>query len=138
MDQPNLKPIPGAFGFRCSNPPVLCIAALLASVEIFEEAKLPRLRNKSLLLTTYLEQLLLTEFGSSDAVRIITPSDPHHRGCQLSLLFQNDVAPLNEKLMAKGVLCDVRKPNVIRVSPTPLYNRFEDVLQFVKILKTIV
>jgi len=136
MDEPIFKPIPGAFGFRCSNPPVLCVAALLASVEIFEEATLSRLRIKSILLTGYLELLIKNEI-EPELITIITPTNPQHRGCQLSLLFKCDVTKIHDSLMENGILCDVRKPNVLRVSPTPLYNSFQDVRKFVEILKQV-
>jgi len=96
-----------------------------------------RLRRKSLLLTTYLEFLLLSEL--SQYVTLITPSDPEQRGCQLSLSFRDapDIDVVLEELMNEGVICDVRKPNVMRVTPTPLYNSFRDVFDFVDRLKAV-
>jgi len=126
-------PIPGAFGFRCSNPPVLCLASLLASLEIFEEAKISNLREKSFLLTGYLELLL----QPLQKITILTPSDPLQRGCQLSLRLHSDASEVAKKLAENGIICDVRKPNVLRVSPVPLYNSFEDVWKFVTMLKTV-
>ena len=71
-------------------------------------------------------------------MKILTPSDPHSRGCQLSLFFGNhDVSQLEDQLKEKGIICDKRKPNVIRVSPTALYNSFQDVYEFVMALKEI-
>lgn len=138
MDHQQFQPISGAFGFRCSNPPVLCIAPLLASLQIFQEAGIIRLRNKSLLLTAYLEYLLKNYISSEIGMKILTPSQPISRGCQLSLFFPNhDVSILEDKMKKKGIICDKRKPNVIRVSPVPLYNSFHDVFNFIQVLKDI-
>jgi len=137
------KPMPGALGFRTSNPSVLCVTSLRASLDVFDRAGFAKLREKSLLLTGYLELLIDTHLSSHAArVSVITPRDPNQRGCQLSLLVARqgddfDVHVLHRQLADKGVICDVRQPNVIRVAPTPLYNRFEDVRKFVEILKDI-
>jgi len=133
MDAP-FRRINGAFGFRVSNPPILQLAALHASVDIFEEAKISNLRSKSLVLTAYLE-VLIDRFLPADFVSIITPRDPDQRGCQLSLLFKSAPAEVVTKyLHAQGVICDIRKPSVIRIAPTPLYNRFIDVWDAVQAL----
>lgn len=126
-------PSPGAAGFQLSNPPVLPIAALRASLELFDAATMPRLRAKSVLLTAYLELLLDAELGQS--VRIVTPRDAGARGCQLSLRLTARVRAVNEVLGREGVVCDVREPDVMRVAPTPLYNTFQDVFEFVRVLK---
>mmetsp|Transcript_10020 Transcript_10020/g.28178 ORF Transcript_10020/g.28178 Transcript_10020/m.28178 type:complete len:443 (-) Transcript_10020:74-1402(-) len=133
MDQP-FEPIPGAFGWRLSNPPVLCVAALLGSLQVFQEAGgVVALRAKSEKLTGYLEFLLNTVLEKG-TVQIITPSDPVQRGCQLSLLFLKDssLEKVEKAMLASPPICDTRKPNVIRVAPTPLYNSFEDVFRFVE------
>lgn len=117
-----------------SNPPVLCVTALLASVEIFEEAGMERLRQKSLLITGYLEHLLREHL--KDHLKIITPQDPESRGCQLSLVFNKDVEHVSNALKENGIICDVRKPSALRVSPTPLYNSFHEVWRFVSVLKS--
>lgn len=101
---------------------------------ILTQAGMDRLRKKSILLTGYLEALLRTEL--SDHVDIFTPADPHQRGCQLSLSFKVSVEEIHAALQAEGVVCDVRKPNVMRVAPAPLYNSFSDVFEFVNILKS--
>eukprot|EP01117_Protostelium_nocturnum_P020343 TRINITY_DN9100_c0_g1_i1.p1 TRINITY_DN9100_c0_g1~~TRINITY_DN9100_c0_g1_i1.p1 ORF type:complete len:446 (+),score=152.04 TRINITY_DN9100_c0_g1_i1:90-1427(+) len=134
MNEPQFQPIPGAFGYRLSNPPVLCVAALLASLEIFDKAGIQNLRKKSLLLTTYLYTLLTTHF-TSDQIRVLTPKDPFSRGCQLSLYFNQDIVPIFEFLLERGIVTDQRKPNVLRVAPTPLYNSFHDVWSLVQTLK---
>jgi kynureninase len=96
---------------------------------------MPALRAKSLLLTGYLEYLLETELP--DEVSIFTPRNPSERGCQLSLTFKKDIDTIFHSLKEKGVVCDMRKPNIMRVAPTPLYNSFQDVLEFVQILKEV-
>ena len=95
-----------------------------------------RLRKKSILLTSYLEHLLTVVIGP-DKVAIFTPSDVTQRGCQLSITFQNGVESeiVNKMLLEQGVICDVRKPNVMRVAPAPLYNSFGDVFNFIRVLK---
>jgi len=136
MSDKEFKPIPGAFGYRLSNPPVLCMAALLGSLELFEEATMPRLRNKSVQLTGYMDLLIKRELGNY--VSCLTPSNIDQRGCQLSLSFKEDVSSIALQLEDEGIVCDVRKPNVLRVSPTPLYNSFLDVWTFVSTLKRII
>ena len=96
------------------------------------------MRKKSVLLTGYLQ--LLLEQTLSDTVQIITPAASEERGCQLSLTFKVErleAAQVLEALEARGVMGDVRHPNVIRVAPSPLYTRFVDVWRFVMILKDV-
>ncbi len=85
----------------------------------------------------YLESLLKAELGSAwgTSVKLLTPTDPTSRGCQLSLLLTQHVKAVNARLAAEGVICDVREPHVLRVSPAPLYNRFVDVWRFVQAFK---
>lgn len=130
-------PCEGAYRYRLSNPPVLMVACLRASLDLFDEAGMDRLRAKSIQLTAYLEWLIVNILPEN-TVRIFTPSDPSQRGCQLSLSFINGgVEVIHEALENQGVICDVRKPDVMRVAPTPLYNSFNDVYRFVYILKDI-
>lgn len=131
--EPDFVPISGAEGWQLSNPPILPLAALRASMEIFDETGMKALREKSRLLTGYLE-FLVDEIGE-DKVTIITPRDENQRGCQLSLVVRNNGKEVYQKLTAEGVICDWREPDVIRVAPVPLYNSFMDVFRFVKILK---
>lgn len=134
---PEFKPIASAEGWQISNPPILSLAAIRASLEIFHEAgRMGPLREKSEQLTGYLEFLLQALLA--DRIAIITPRDPAQRGCQLSLKVkarQIEGRILFERLAAAGVSCDWREPDVIRVAPVPLYNRFEDVYRFIEILK---
>lgn len=130
---PNFIPSEGAFGFQISNPPVLTMAALRASLDLFQQATMPALRKKSILLTAYLELLITKHFKT---IQIITPNEAHRRGCQLSLCFPDqDMTKVHATISEKGVICDLRKPNVMRIAPCPLYNSFTDIYKFVTILK---
>lgn len=122
-------PLPGAEGWQLSNPPILPMATLRASLEIFHEAGMPMLREKSKQLIGFLEEVLLA--AHIPGLEIITPSDPDHRGCQLSLFLQGGGKSIFEKITEAGVIADWREPNVIRIAPVPLYNSFEDVWRFV-------
>lgn len=133
--QPDFVPIPGAEGWQLSNPPVLGMAALLASLALFMEAGMARLRTKSLALTGLLEHLL--DESLPERVEILTPRDPKRRGCQLSLRLRDGRETgraVHARLGAAGIACDWREPDVIRVAPVPLYNRFTDVERFVEVL----
>ncbi|GAA5829962.1 hypothetical protein JCM3766R1_006717 [Sporobolomyces carnicolor] len=155
FDMPSeYSPLPGAAGWQFSNPSVIDVVSLLASLQVFEQSKsvddtdgserhlLANLRKKSIDLTGYLEHLLQSnpfylppsQFPPSQATdrlsfTIITPSEPSRRGCQLSLLFspESSMQPIFDRLRNRGILGDERKPGVIRFGPTPLYNTFEDV-----------
>jgi kynureninase len=132
---PDFVPIPGAEGWQLSNPPVLGMAALLASLQIFTDAGIGRLRAKSLALTGLLEQLL--DETLAERVEILTPRAPARRGCQLSLRLRDGAAAgrtVYRRLGEAGIVCDWREPDVIRVAPVPLYNRYEDVARFVAAL----
>ncbi len=128
-------PMPGADGWQLSNFPVLSGAALLASLQVFEKAGIYNLRKKSVLLTGYLEFLLNQIDNSITPFSVITPDDPKQRGCQLSILMHQNGKSVFQKLTRAGIIADWREPGVIRVAPVPLYNRFEDVFEFVKIFK---
>lgn len=127
-------PIPGAAGFQLSNPSILDITSLNASLEVFEMAGgMQPLRAKSVKLTAYLEALLLNMSDYKQrSFEIITPKDKEQRGAQLSLKLQEGLLDVVLKeLEDRGVVVDERKPDVIRVAPAPLYNSFEDVWEFV-------
>jgi kynureninase len=130
---PDYVPIPGAEGWQISNPPILQMAALFASLEIFEEAKMTALRGKSLKLTGYLEYLL--DEIRDERISVITPRDPAQRGCQLSIRVKGAGRSLLEAITARGVVADWREPDVIRGAPVPLYNTYKDVFEFAEILK---
>lgn len=136
---PDFVPMPGAEGWQLSNPPVLGLAPLHASLDIFDDAGMPALREKSLKLTGYLEFLLKEKLA--EHIDVLTTADPAQRGCQLSLRLHKgrDAARrVFEELEAAGVTGDWREPDVIRVAPVPLYNTYMDVFRFVEILEGLV
>ncbi len=125
----------GAEGWQLSNPAILSMAAIRASLDIFDEASFDNIRKKSLQLTGYLEFLL--EEIKDDRIAIITPKNPEERGCQLSIQVKSANKELHTQLTNTGVISDWREPDVIRVAPAPLYNSFEDVFEFVERLKRL-
>lgn len=127
--------LPGAEGWQLSNPPILSMAAIKSSLNLFAEVGMNKLTNKSKKLTGYFE-FLLKNLGD-DSIRIITPNHPDERGCQLSIKVKNANKSLHHKLTKAGVVSDWREPNVIRCAPVPLYNSFEDVYRLIEILKNI-
>ena len=128
----DFSPIPTAEGWQLSNPPILSMAAIMASLDIFDEAGINNLRQKAIQLTGYME-FLLDELNNEN-IKIITPRNPQERGSQLSIQVKNADKKLFELITADGVIADWREPDVIRVAPVALYNSFEDVYQFVQIL----
>jgi len=133
-----INPIATVDGWQLSNINVLSHAAHLASLEIFDQAGIERLRKKSVRLTGFLEQLIANSSILSEHLKMITPSNPEERGAQLSLFLTKLGKPVFERIVEKGVILDWREPNVIRVAPVPLYNSFLDVYQFVEILETAI
>lgn len=127
--------LPGAEGWQLSNPPILSMAAIRASLDTFAEAGFENLRKKSEKLTGFLEFLL--DEMKKDAINVITPRNPEERGCQLSIQVKNADKNLHTKLTEAGVISDWREPDVIRVAPAPLYNSFEDVFRFYEKLKDV-
>jgi kynureninase len=129
------KPMFGADGWQLANSNVLALAAHQASLDIFQEAGMKRLRQKSELLTSYLEFLLQEINGERGVIEIITPKNTNERGCQLSLLVKKGGKAVFDELYQNAIVGDWRHPNVIRIAPTPLYNSFMDVYRFAKILE---
>jgi kynureninase len=125
---PTFQAIPGAEGWQLSNPSILSMAALRASVDIFDEAGMERLRAKSEIQTAYLRFLL--DQHPSEKFAVITPSDPAQRGAQLSLRLSKNGRSVCDRLAKRGVICDWREPDILRVAPAPLYNSFLDVFTF--------
>jgi kynureninase len=125
---PDFLAIPSAEGWQLSNPSILSAAALRASVDIFDEVGMERLRAKSEALAGYLEFLL--DCAGSDKFSIITPHDPAQRGAQLSLSVKHNGRAICDGLGKQGVICDWREPDILRVAPVPLYNSFSDVYVF--------
>ena len=131
---PTFVPAQGVDAWQLSCPAVLSHAPLLASLEIFAEAGIDKLRAKSIELTGYLDFLLRR--GFTGRIEIITPEDA--RGCQLSLVIcdnSRDAKSVFRKLEALNITVDWREPDVIRVAPVPLYNSFEDVYEFTERLE---
>lgn len=137
--QPGFDPIPTAEGWQLSNAPVLSMAAHKASIDIFDEAGMPALVKKGRALSGYL-QFILEEMNAQSGkkvVEVITPANEAERGCQVSLLMLVRGKEVFKTLMDRGVIADWREPNVIRVAPVPMYNRFEDVWMFGQIIKEV-
>lgn len=132
--EPRFRAEPGAAAWQISNPPILSAAPLLASLDLFQQARIERLREKSVALTGFLEALLRP---LEPSVQLITPRDPAARGCQLSVRVAGPDKRgrrVLDRLGELGVVCDWREPDVIRVAPVPLYNRFEEVFRFSELL----
>lgn len=127
--------LPGAEGWQLSNPPILSMAAIKASLDVFAEAGMDNLVAKSKDLTAYFE-FLLNQLNN-DNIKIITPSNENERGCQLSIQVKNADRNLHQKLTKVGIISDWREPDVIRCAPVPLYNSFEDIYNMVERLKLI-
>lgn len=126
----HFTPAKGADAWQVSNPPILSMAPLLASLRIFDSVGMGDLRLKSIRLTGYLEFLLEKRLG--DRVSIITPKRQEERGCQLSVVLRNVGREILDGLRREGVICDFREPNVVRMAPAPLYNTFHDVWRAVE------
>lgn len=130
---PHFIPTAGADGWQLSNPPIFALAPLRASLKIFRRAGMHQLREKSLRLTGYLEWLVHTQLA--DVLEVVTPREPTRRGSQLSIRVlggRERGRALFDYLMERGIVGDWREPDVIRISPAPLYNRFQDCLAFVQ------
>ena len=126
---PTFEPARGVELWQLSNPPILSLAPVIASLEVFAAAGIENLREKSLQLTGFLDFLLQKHFAGR--IGSLTPDDA--RGCQMSLVVCDETLnarAIFESLEELNVTADWREPNVIRVAPVPLYNSFEDVYDF--------
>lgn len=135
---PDFVPRPGAAGYQLSNPSAIDLAAVVASLQIFNQTSMSELRQRSLRLTKFLEDLLVSQelAGAHPPYSIITPRDPAARGAQLSIrLNPGLLEPVLKVLEEHGVVIDERKPDVIRVAPAPLYNTFGDVWNFCRVFR---
>ncbi|PZW39578.1 kynureninase [Mesonia algae] len=128
-------PIPGAEGWQLSNPPILSMAAIRASLDIFDKAGFDNIREKAIKLTGFLEYLLLEI--KDERIEMITPTNPQERGSQISIKLKGATKQLFDDLMKAGVISDWREPNVIRLAPISLYNSYQDVYKMVQILKKL-
>ena len=127
--------IPGAEGWQLSNPAILSMAAIRASLDLFDAAGFKNIIKKSKSLTGFLE-FLINEL-SDNRIHIITPKNPEERGCQLSIQVKSANKNLHKQLTKNGVISDWREPDVIRVAPAPLYNSYLDVFEFIQRLKKV-
>jgi kynureninase len=130
--KPDFKFIEGAEGWQLSNPPILQMAALRASMEIFDEIGMTRIREKSVQLTRYLEFLI--DQLPQGYCKTVTPRDVEQRGSQLSLRIQVRGKELQQRWVKRGVICDFREPNIVRVAPAALYNSYLDVYRLFQVL----
>lgn len=129
-------PIPTAEAWQLSNAPVLSMAPLLGSLELFEQAGFENLRAKAEKLTEYLQDILLEVAGNTNGgLKILTPKDKAQRGCQLSVVVPTIGKKVFEYITEKGVMADWREPDVIRVAPVPLYNSFTDAYHLARLIK---
>jgi kynureninase len=126
----DFRAMPGADGWQLSNPSIMSLAVLRASMDIFHEAGMERLRAKSVALTSYLEFLLDQE--ESPNFSIITPREKERRGAQISIQIPENGRALCERLAQEGVVGDWREPDTFRIAPVPLYNSYRDVFRFVR------
>jgi kynureninase len=130
------RPYRGAAGWQVSNHPLLGMVPLQASFAQFAAAGLPALRARSILLTGWLEKLLDARLAGR--VEILTPHDPGARGAQLSVRLQGTRGSgraLFDRMLARGLTCDWREPDVIRLAPAPLYNSYEDCWRAVELIE---
>jgi kynureninase len=127
---PNFQPMPGADGWQLSNPSIVSLAVLRASMDIFHETGMERLWTKSVSLTGYLEYLLREK--ESPNFSVITPREEERRGAQLSIRIRQNGRALCERLARGGIVGDWREPDTFRVAPVPLYNSYHDVFRFVR------
>ena len=124
----HFHPMPGAEGWQLSNPSIMSMAPLRASLEIFAAAGIERLREKSEWLTGYLEFML--DQHPPGKFTLLTPREPYHRGAQLSIRIHQGGHRICDRLVDQGAICDWREPDVLRVAPVPLYNTYADVHHF--------
>lgn len=130
-------PIPSAEAWQLSNAPVFSMVPLLASLELFEEVSMERLRHKSLSLTAYMQMVIEeASANSGQEIRMITPTQAARRGSQISIAVPGKGRQVFEKLSKAGVIADWREPDVIRLAPVPMYNSFEDVYRFGQLLES--
>jgi kynureninase len=124
-----------AGGWQTGTGAVLSLAAVDGALDVYNGVDMAQVRAKSLDLTAYLMHLIDTEL-TSYGFTVGNPREDAYRGGHVALEHP-EAARINEALKAAGVVPDFRYPNVIRLAPQPLYNRYVDVYDLVQILKTI-
>ena len=132
------RPSKGAAGWQVSNTPLLGMVPLGASLEQFAAAGFPALCARSRELTGWLERLLDARLG--ERIEILTPREPKARGAQLSIRLRDTRGSgraLFDAMLARGLICDWREPEVIRLAPAPLYNSFEDCWRAVELIREL-
>ena len=136
----DFKQIPTAEGWQLSNPSILDMAAHRAAIDIFDEAGFDNLLQKSKKLTGFALFILqeINQAHDKEIIKILTPLNAQERGCQVSMLIEENGKQIFDTLKANGVIGDWREPNVIRIAPVPLYNTYEDVSRFGEILSHVV
>jgi kynureninase len=137
MMKKGFKPINTAEGWQVSTPPILLMAAHKAALDIFDEAGITNLIEKSKRLSDYLIYLIndINSGAADEAIRVLTPST---KGCQVSLLVMQNPRQIFEQLLENGIFADWREPDVIRVAPVPLYNTFTEVFTFSEVMKKLI
>jgi kynureninase len=130
------QPVATADAWQLSNPPILSLAAVRASLEIFDAVGMETLWNKSRAMIAYMEQALAAL--PAGAIEVITPRDLAHRGCQWSLMVHEQPQEFQKRLQAAGVVGDFRPPNVVRIAPVPLYNSFHDLWRFREVMHSLI
>ena len=133
------QPMEGAEGWQLSNAPILGMSAMKASLEVFADVGMRALREKSERLTAYLEYTIdtLAEEFPDAGISIITPREPELRGCQISINVAGRERKLFDDMIAAGLIADFREPCIIRIAPVPLYNSFEDVFTFGRVMREL-
>jgi kynureninase len=133
--EPEFQAVPSADGWQLSNPPILSMAPLRASLELFDRAGMEALRAKQIAVTEYLRRLLLAELG--DKLEIMTPAESEARGAQLSLRLKAGASQLEREMARRGVVGDFREPDVIRVAAVPFTTGYHDAWTLVRVLGTL-
>ncbi len=129
----HFESLSGAEAWQLSNPPIMAMAPIKASLSIFEEAGMERLRAKSKLMVTFALECL--KDIPEDKIKILIPEDPEARGCQISLQMLTPDKAFFHILESRNIVADWREPDVIRIAPVPLYNTFEEIYRFSEIIK---
>lgn len=137
--EPGFQPMAGAEGWQLSNAPILSMAAMKASLDVFADAGTARLRTKSEQLTGYLEYILdeLAADHPDAGISLVTSRNPEERGSQLSVEIPGRSRALFDAMVAAGIVGDFREPSTYRFAPVPLYNSFEDVFRFGEIMRDL-